>query len=147
MASKDTSRKLKQVTNKFCFRNKMQQFRFDRSEQPYPKLDHFQEFNNKLDAKENQHSILDLYSKTRLLRNVPKSNFMSPVHPRLSAKNVRKDLGHDLYQLTKDNHHEVNLSPHPSLTIMVQPNKIDYSKRSMNVIIVKKSFCSYSKYI
>ena len=57
---------------------------------------------------------------------------MSQMFPSSSTtKNFRNDLGHDLDQLIKGNQLEVNLSPHPSLTIMVQPNKIDYTERSM----------------
>ena len=64
---------------------------------------------------------------------------MSQIFPSSSTtKNFRNDLGHDLDQLTKGNQLEVNLSPHPSLTIMVQPNKIDYTQRSMSAFVVKK---------
>ena len=79
-------------------------------------------------SQEKQHPIPNLYSKTNA---IPKSTFTSQMHPRSTKKDARKGLGHDLNQLTKDNHHEVNLSPHPSLTVMVQPNKIDYSDRSI----------------
>ena len=103
------------------------------------------EFNNQFDSRlqsvqsqEKQHPILNLYSKTKRLNFEPKSNSASQMYPRFSRKNVQNDLGHDLDQLTKGNQHEVNLSPHPSLTIMVQPNKIDYTERSMYAIIVIK---------
>ena len=96
------------------------------------------EFNNQFDARlqsvqsqEKQHPIVNLYSKTTQLDSKPKSIFTSQIHPRSTRPHVRKDLGHDLDQLTKRNQHESNLSPHPSLTIMVQPNKIDYSQRSI----------------
>ena len=98
------------------------------------------EFNNQFDLRlqsvqrqEKQHPILNLYSKTTQLNSKPKSTFTSQMHPRSTKKDARKGLGHDLNQLTKDNHHEVNLSPHPSLTIMVQPNKIDYSERGIYI--------------
>ena len=105
---------------------------------------HSKYFNNKLDAKlimasqEKQHSILNLYSKTKLLKfRRKRSNSMSQMFPSSSTtKNFRNDLGHDLDQLTKGNQLEVNLSPHPSLTIMVQPNKIDYTERSKYGIVV-----------
>ena len=129
----------------------MLESRFERRKLRYPELNHFQlsrksigrtglmnlyskEYDNKFDAmlqsvqsQEKQHPVLNLYSKTN---SKPKSTFVSQVHPRSTKKDPRKGLGHDLDQLIKDNHHEVNLSPHPSLTIMVQPNKIDYSERS-----------------
>ena len=96
------------------------------------------EFNNQFDSRlqsvqsqEKQHPNLNLYSKTNFK---PKSNFTSQMYPRSTRLNVRKNLGHDLDQLTKDNHHEVNLSPHPSLTIMVQPNKIDYTERGISLL-------------
>ena len=104
------------------------------------------EFNNQFDSRlqsvqsqEKQHPILNLHSKTNFK---PKSTFTSQIiHPRSTTLNVRKYLGHDLDQLTKGNQHEVNLSPHPSLTIMVQPNKIDYTERSMYAInVIKLSF-------
>ena len=100
-------------------------------------------YDNEFDARlqsvqsqEKQHPILNLYSKTTQLNSKPKSIFTSQIHPRSTRPNVRKDLGHDLDQLTKRNQHEMNLSPHPSLTIMVQPNKIDYTERSMYGIVV-----------
>ena len=70
-------------------------------------------------------------SKTNQFDSKPKSRSMSKIFSQSSMKGFEKSLGHDLDQLTKGNHHEVNLSPYPSLTIMVQPNKIDYSKRRM----------------
>ena len=81
-------------------------------------------------SQKKQHPILNLYSKLSNFK--PKSILVSQMDPRSSRKNDRNDLGHDLDQLTKGNQHEVNLSPHPSLTVMVQPNKIDYSERSNN---------------
>ena len=102
------------------------------------------EFNNQFDARlqsvqsqEKQHPILNLYSKTNFK---PKSTFTSQMHPRSTRPNVRKELGHDLDQLTKRNQHESNLSPHPSLTIMVQPNKIDYSRRSIPSLLLVQRF-------
>ena len=63
------------------------------------------------------------------------------MHLGSTKKDARKGLGHDLDQLTKGNQHEVNLSPHPSLTIMVQPNKIDYTERSKYaIVVIKRSF-------
>ena len=98
-------------------------------------------YNNEFDARlqsvqsqEKQHPILNLYSKTTQLDSKPKSIFTSQIHPRSTRPNVRKDLGHDLDQLTKRNQHESNLSPHPSLTIMVQPNKIDYTERGISLL-------------
>ena len=134
----------------------MPESRFDKSEQQYPELDDFKlarkligrkdtghvnlysvEYNNEfaerlmlVQSQEKQHPILSHYSKTSQLDFKRKSTSTSQMQPRSSRKNTRKELGHDLYQLTKGKNHEVNLSPHPSLTIMVQPNKIDYSKRS-----------------
>ena len=139
------------------FRYELPESRFKRRKLQYPELNRYQssrkaigrtktglmnlyskEFNNQFDLRlqsvqrqEKQHPILNLYSKTTQLNSKPNSTFMSQMHPRSTRLNFRKNLGHDLDQLTKDNHHEVNLSPHPSLTIMVQPNKIDYSERSM----------------
>ena len=102
-------------------------------------------YDNEFDARlqsvqsqEKQHPILNLYSKTTQLDSKPKSIFTSQIHPRSTRPNVRKDLGHDLDQLTKRNQHEVNLSPHSSLTVMVQPNKIDYTKRCKNVIVLRR---------
>ena len=140
----------------------MPEFRFERSEYQYPELDHFKlsrksigmketelmnlyskEFNHKFDAmfmsvksQETQYPILDNFSKTKQLKFKPKSSFSSQMHLRSTMKDARNDLGHDLDQLTKRNQHEMNLSPHPSLTIMVQPNKIDYTERSMYPPIV-----------
>ena len=135
----------------------MLESRFDRSELQYPELDHYKfsrksirrpetgfimnhyskEFNNEFDAsllfgesQEKQHPILNFYSKTKQLDYKPKSKSVSQKFSRSSRNNVRKDLGHDLDQLTKGNQLELNLSPLPSLTIVVQPNKIDYSERS-----------------
>ena len=56
--------------------------------------------------------------------------------PNISRNGSKKSLGNDLDQLTKDNHHELKLSPYPSLTLIVQPNKIDYTERS------KFEFCN-----
>ena len=135
----------------------MLESRYERRKLQYPELNRFQlsgksigrtktglmnlyskDFHNEFDAmpqsvqsQEKQHSILNLYSKTN---SKPKSTFTSQMHPRSTRPNVRKDLGHDLDQLTKRNQHESNLSPHPSLTIMVQPNKIDYSERSISLL-------------
>ena len=136
----------------------MQESRFERRKLQYPELENVQlsrksngrtktglmnlcskEFNNQFDSRlwsvqsqEKQHPILNLYSKTMQLNSKPKRTLTSQiVHPRSTRTNVRKDLGHDLDQLTKGNQYESNLSPHPSLTIMVQPNKIDYSERSI----------------
>ena len=145
----------------------MPESRFDRSEQQHPELDRFKtsrrsigrierglvnhyskKFNNEFDARlqsvqsqEKQHPILNHYSKTKRLNFEPKSNSASQMYPRSSTKNIWNDLGHDLDQLTKGNQHEVNLSPHPSLTIMVQPNKIDYTERSKYaIVVIKRSF-------
>ena len=71
-----------------------------------------------------RNSTSNLFSKTKQSKNKSKSHNLSS-H---SGQTFNKGLGHDLHQLTKGNYHEVNLSPNPSLTIMVQPNKIDYSK-------------------
>ena len=60
------------------------------------------------------------------------------MHLRSTKKDDRNNLGHDLDQLTKGNQHGAKLSPQPSLTIMVQPNKIDYTERSMYAIVVIK---------
>ena len=132
----------------------MLESRYERRKLQYPELNHFQlsresigrtkiglmnpcskKYDKEFDARlqsvqsqEKQHPILNLHSKTNFK---PKSTFTLQMHPRSTGLNVRKNLGHDLDQLTKDNHHEVNLSPHPSLTIMVQPNKIDYSERGI----------------
>ena len=148
-------------SNKFCSSFEMPESRFDRSEQRHQgELHHFKSsrssigrkerglanhhsknFNNEFDARlqsvesqEKQHPIINHYSKTKHLNFEPKSNSMSQMYPRSSRKNIRNDLGHDLDQLTKGNHHELVLSPHPSLTVMVQPNKIDYSERSTAIL-------------
>ena len=144
----------------------MPESRFDRNEERYPEIHHFKlsrksirmkeialmnlyskEFNNKFDARitssksqETQYPKLNDYSKFKQLDFKTKNNSMSQMNPKLSIKNARKGLGHDLDQLTKGNQHEVNLFPHPSLTIMVQPNKIDYTERSMYTIVVIKLF-------
>ena len=104
-------------------------------------------FNNQFDARlqsvqshEKQHPILNLYSKTTQLNSKPKSTFTSQVYPRSTKKDARKGLGHDLDQLTKRNQPESNLSPHPSLTIMVQPNKIDYSETSTAFSLFAQKF-------
>ena len=135
----------------------MPESRFDSKEERYQDLDPFKfsrmsigmketalmnlyskEFRNEFDARlrslksqETQYPKFNDYYKTKQLDFKTKSNSMSQMYSRLSIKNARKYLGHDLDQLTKDNQHEVNLSPHPSLTIMVQPNKIDFTKRCM----------------
>ena len=131
----------------------MPESRFKRSEYQYPELDHFKLSRKSNGKKEtilmshyfkdarltyvqsqgNQHPILKLYSKSEQLSPKPKRTFTSQ---RSTRKNPRKGLGHDLDQLTKGNHHELNLSPHPSLTVMVQPNKIDYSERSISKLLL-----------
>ena len=74
--------------------------------------------------------ISNNYPNNNELRQKPISKAMSHVVSTPPyGSSIKKDLGHDLDQLTKTNQHEVNLSPHPSLTIMVQPNKIDYAER------------------
>lgn len=84
-----------------------------------------------IQSQEKQHPILNLYSNTKQAKKETKSLSMSSrIFSSSSNKGLKKDLGHDLDQLTRNNQHEVNLTPHPSLTIMVQPNKIDYSERS-----------------
>ena len=140
----------------------MPESRFDRSEQRHQaELHHFKSlrssigrkerglvnhhsknFNNEFDARlqsvesqEKQHPILNHYSKTKRLKFKSKSSFSSQMHLRSTKKDARNDLGHDLDQLTKGNQHGVKLSPQPSLTIMVQPNKIDYTERSMYAIV------------
>ena len=75
---------------------------------------------------ENQHQFID--SNFEII-NEGKSQSTSQIVAKSSNKGLRKDLGHDLDRLTKGNQHQVNLSPQPSLTVMVQPNKIDYSER------------------
>ena len=77
-----------------------------------------------------QHPILDLYFKTKQLENNHRGQPLSQMVSRSLKKDTEKGLGHDLDQLTKGNYHEVNLSPNPSLTIMVQPNKLDYANTS-----------------
>ena len=63
------------------------------------------------------------------------------MHLRSTKKDDRNNLGHDLDQLTKGNQHGAKLSPQPSLTIMVQPNKIDYTERSKYaIVVIKRSF-------
>ena len=131
----------------------MLESRFDRNEEQYPELHHFRLSRKSIGRKEtvlmshyfkdarlmsvqsqgNQHPILKLYSKSEQLSPKPKRTFTSQ---RSTRKNPRKGLGHDLDQLTKGNHHELNLSPHPSLTVMVQPNKIDYSERSISKLLL-----------
>ena len=83
------------------------------------------------------HSFLVVSPKTKKLEDQSESN--SIWQTVVKGSDFKKDLGHDLYQLTKGNKHEVNLSPYPSLTIMVQPNKIDYTERCMYAIDVIKS--------
>ena len=140
----------------------MPEYKFDRIEQRYPELDNFKLSKKSIGRKETglmnhyfkdarptsfqiqekQHPILNLYSKTKQLNLKPKRTLTSQiVLSRNSMPNLRKDLGHDLDQLTEGNQHEVNLSPHPSLTIMVQPNKIDYSQRSMAPLLFAQKFC------
>ena len=135
----------------------MLESRYERRKLQYPELNHFQlsresigrtkiglmnpcskKYDKEFDARlqsvqsqEKQHPIVNLYSKTTQLKFKPKSSFASQMHPIYTRPSVRKDLGHDLDQLTKGNQHEASLSPHSSLTIMVQPNKIDFSERSM----------------
>ena len=140
----------------------MPESRYYRNDLQYPELHHFKlsrrsigrtetelmnlyskEFSNEYDArlmsfKIQEFPILTDYSKTKQLDFKAKSKFMSKMTPRSPRTNVLSDLGHDLDQLTKGNQHEVNLSPYPSLTIMVQPNKIDYTKRCKNVIDVRR---------
>ena len=140
----------------------MPESKYERRKLRYPELNHFQlsresigrtkiglmnpcskKYDKEFDARlqsvqsqEKQHPILNLYSKTTQLNSKPKRTFTSQiVLSRSSMSNLRKDLGHDLDQLTKGNQHEVNLSPHPSLTIMVQPNKLDYSERSISLLL------------
>ena len=93
---------------------------------------HSKKFNNEFDAR--------LQSVESQEMQYPKSKLMSKMSLRSQRKNVRNDLGHDLDQLTKGNQHESNLSPHPSLTIMVQPNKIDYSRRSIPSLLLVQRF-------
>ena len=126
---------------------------FERSEYRYLELDHFKlskksigktktglmnlyskEFDDEFDTRL---QFVNLYSKTTQFNSNSKpKNTITPqiIHPRSTRPKVRKNLGHDLDQLTEDNHHEVNLSPHPSLTIMVQPNKIDYTERGISLL-------------
>ena len=137
----------------------MPESRFDRNEERYPKLHYFKlsrksigaketalmnlyskEFNNEFDTRlksiksqQTQYQILNDYSETKQLKSKTKSKSMSQIHLRSLGKNVRNGLGHDLDQLTKGKRHEANMSPHPSLTIMVQPNNIDYRKRSTSL--------------
>ena len=154
------------------FRHELPESRFKRRKLQYPELNRYQssrkaigrtktglmnlyskEFNNQFDLRlqsvqrqEKQHPILNLYSKTKQLKFKPKSSFLSQMHLRSTTKDARNDLGHDLDQLTKGNQHGVKLSPQPSLTIMVQPNKIDYTERSMYAI-VDQSFHFMSNHI
>ena len=152
----------------------MPESRFERRKLRYPEVNRFQlsrksigrtktglmnlyskEYNNEFDSRlqsfesqEKQHPNLNIYSKTTQLKFKPKGSFLSQMHLRSTKKDARNDLGHDLDQLTKGNQHEVNLSPHPSLTIMMQPNKIDYTERSMYAIVVvtKLSFHVMNKF-
>ena len=99
------------------------------------------ECSSKFDAKvmfllNRQRQISIPHHYTKPLENRAKSQYMSQLVSRSMRKCFKKGLGHDLYQLTKGNYHEVNLSPYSSLTVMVQPNKIDYSKRSTYIIII-----------
>ena len=137
----------------------MSESRLDRKEQRHPELNHFQvsrksissrtrtgpnnhflrKYSNEADSspqiqnQKMQHPILNLYSGIKQIRKDLKSQSRSSrrMFSPSSNKGFKKDLGHELDQLTKGSQHEVNLSPHPSLTIMVQPNKIDYSKKSI----------------
>ena len=139
----------------------MPESRLDRKELRHPELNHFQvsrksissrtttgpnnhylrRYNNEVEVRypspqihfqKMQHPILNLYSGIKQIRKDLKSQSRSSrMFSPSSNKGFKKDLGHELDQLTKGNQHEVNLSPHPSLTIMVQPNKIDYSKKSI----------------
>ena len=139
----------------------MPESRLDRKEQRYSELNLFQvsrksissrtttgpnnhylrRYNNEVEVRYSspqlqnqkmQHPILNLYSGIKQIRKDLKSQSRSSrMFSPSSNKGFKKDLGHELDQLTKGNQHEANLSPHPSLTIMVQPNKIDYSKKSI----------------
>ena len=148
----------------------MQESRFERRNLRYPELDNFhlsrksigrtktrqinhylRKRNNEFEARhsssqiqnqEKQHPILNLYSKTtKQVKKDKKNQSMSRrMFSSSSNKGSKKDLGHDLHQLTKGNQQEANLSPHPSLTIMVQPNKIDYTKRSISKLPLPQLF-------
>ena len=120
----------------------MPEFKFHRRSLQYLEKDHLQQqrkitepysmgYNNESVQNLNKkHSLLVVSPTTEKLKD--KSNSNSYRQTVVKASDVKKDLGHDLYQLTQGNQHEVNLSPYPSLTIMVQPNKIDYTERSMH---------------
>ena len=128
----------------------MPEFKFHRRSLQYLEKDHLQQqrkitepysysmgYNNESVQNLNKkHSLLVVSPTTEKLKD--KSNSNSYRQTVVKASDVKKDLGHDLYQLTQGNQHEVNLSPYPSLTIMVQPNKIDYTKRCKNVIVVRR---------
>ena len=81
-----------------------------------------------------QHFALDLNYMSKQLKIAEKRQQHSLMAPRSPGKGFTKNLGHDLDQLTKQNSHEIYLSPHPSMTIMVQPNKIDYTERCKHEI-------------
>ena len=66
-------------------------------------------------------------TKDKLIADIAEKHQKQPT---ISRNGSKKSLGNDLDQLTKDNHHELKLSPSPSLTLIVQPNKIDYTERS-----------------
>ena len=126
----------------------MPEFKFHRRSLQYLEKDHLQQqrkitepysmgYNNESVQNLNKkHSLLVVSPTTEKLKD--KSNSNSNWQTVVKASVFKKDLGHDLYQLTKGNMHEVNLSPYPSLTVMVQPNKIDYTKRCKNVIVVRR---------
>ena len=131
----------------------MLEYKFDRIEQQYPELDNFKLSKTSIGRKETglmnhyfkdarptsfqiqekQHPILNLYSKIKQLNSKRKRTFTPQ---RSTRKNPWQGLGHDLDQLTIGNQHELDLSPHPSLTVMVQPNKIDYSERSISKLLL-----------
>ena len=97
-----------------------------------PEIDHLQQPRKKTEV------LLSMGYDNESVQNLNKSNSNSNWQTVVKASVFKKDLGHDLYQLTKGNMHEVNLSPYPSLTVMVQPNKIDYTKRCKNVIVLRR---------
>ena len=104
----------------------MQESMFERRKLRYPELNRFKSSRKSIGRTKT--GLMNLYSASQM-------------HLRSTKKDARKGLGHDLDQLTKGNQHEVNLSPHPSLTIMVQPNKIDYTERSKYaIVVIKRSF-------
>ena len=135
----------------------MSEYKFDRIVQRYPEFYHFKLSKKSIGRKETglknhdfkdarltsfqiqekQHPILNLYSKSKQLNSKRERTVTSQ---RSTRENSRQGLGHDLEQLTKGNQHELDLSPHPSLTIMVQPNKIDYSQRSIEPLLFAQRF-------